>query len=315
MTPWWRSRRAAWTCLLVIIVAAGGVIAMSTVIVRRTILDPSTYTDALVAADVYERTYTEVLADPELATISDELLGELHIDPSVAVQGRALATSALRWVLPPSTIRSATETAIVAAVSHIRGESDRLEIDVDVTAALERIDHAAAARTTAILATVDREQIATTLAEYRDLVAEFLADAAEGTVPGTVPSLSVSDADAAAVVDAIVTSVGFEIDDDLRYRVELYVAAGREGDALLALASELIERHARDAADDLAVDLGTARGRLFDVAAAIDRRHPRDRRRPRHRRCGRGVVQAPHCHRRRTVRGRRRVGHRPAPPR
>ncbi|MET0955256.1 MAG: hypothetical protein ABWY68_04850, partial [Cryobacterium sp.] len=48
--------------------ALGGV-----VLVRGRVLDAGTYTSALVAADAYERTYTEVLADPELAGLAEQL--------------------------------------------------------------------------------------------------------------------------------------------------------------------------------------------------------------------------------------------------
>ena len=75
-------------------------------VVRGHILDEDTYTSALVSTNAYERAYTEVLADPELAELQDQLLGRLGLGSFTPTQIRALTSNALRWALPPSTLRS-----------------------------------------------------------------------------------------------------------------------------------------------------------------------------------------------------------------
>jgi hypothetical protein len=72
----------------------GFALASVVVVVRDRVLDPSLYSEALVRADAYERVYTEVLADPELAELKEQLLGGLQLDRLDATQLRVLTTSA-----------------------------------------------------------------------------------------------------------------------------------------------------------------------------------------------------------------------------
>jgi hypothetical protein len=51
-----------------------------------------------------------------------------------------LATSVLRLSVPPSTLREGTEKFIGAVIAYVRGDSDRLDADVDVTEVLSHID-------------------------------------------------------------------------------------------------------------------------------------------------------------------------------
>ncbi|QGG95719.1 hypothetical protein [Actinomarinicola tropica] len=104
--------RRAVDAALVLAVVLAGVVAVSTVVVRATILDESTYTQALTQADAFERIYTDVLPDPEVVAVQEALLGELRVPAPLATQARALATSAVRWALPPEAIQSATERAV-----------------------------------------------------------------------------------------------------------------------------------------------------------------------------------------------------------
>jgi hypothetical protein len=53
-----------------------------------------------VSTDAYERVYTEVLADPEFAELTEQLLGGLDRDALDPTQVRVLATSALRLRCP-----------------------------------------------------------------------------------------------------------------------------------------------------------------------------------------------------------------------
>src|SRR6476646_3297373 len=104
-----------------------GWLALSTaIIVRGKVLDEDTYTSALVSTDAYERVYTEVLADPEMAAIKEQLLGRIGLGPSTPTQFRALATNALRWAVPPSSLQPATEQLISDVLTYVRGDTDRL---------------------------------------------------------------------------------------------------------------------------------------------------------------------------------------------
>src|SRR5262245_28959293 len=72
------------------------------VVVRAVVLDHDTYTSALARTNAYERVYTEVLADPEVAGLQEQLLGQLRLGPATATEARVLTTNVLRLVAPPS---------------------------------------------------------------------------------------------------------------------------------------------------------------------------------------------------------------------
>jgi hypothetical protein len=61
--------------LLVAVFVVGFVLVSSVVLVRGRLFDAGTYSEALVRTDAYERVYTEVLADPEFAELTEQLLG------------------------------------------------------------------------------------------------------------------------------------------------------------------------------------------------------------------------------------------------
>src|SRR5690606_33078855 len=61
--------------ILVAVFVVGFALVSSVVLVRGRLLDDDLYAAALVQSDAYERVYTEVLADPELADLKEDLLG------------------------------------------------------------------------------------------------------------------------------------------------------------------------------------------------------------------------------------------------
>jgi len=126
--------------LLVAVFVAGFVLVSSVVLVRGRLLDAGMYSDALVRTDAYERVYTEVLADPEFAELTEQLLGGLDRGALEPTEARVLATSVLRLSFPPSTLREGTETFIGAVIAYVRGASDRLDADIDVAEVLSHID-------------------------------------------------------------------------------------------------------------------------------------------------------------------------------
>src|SRR5262249_36051392 len=104
-------RRVA-TALAALAVLAGVLGVTGALVVRRELLDAHTYQDAFVRADVYNRMYTEVLADPQLADTKEQLLGNLRVATLDPKSARILATNSLRWALPPSTIRQGTDALV-----------------------------------------------------------------------------------------------------------------------------------------------------------------------------------------------------------
>jgi hypothetical protein len=256
-TPPRRPRRSlALDAALVGLLSLGLVGIVGVLLVRYVVLEPDTYTSALVRADAYERTYTEVLADPELADLVEDLIGGLDVDPGLAADARIVGTNALRWTLPPSQLERGSEALITAVLAHIRGDADVLDADVDIEAVLDRIPSTGVTEARALLAYAE-SQLTTTPDEYRIAIEEFVAALAAGEVPDAVPELDVGGLASGEVVDLILDGLGLEPDDPARARVTASVLAGAERDLLITIGSAQVQDHAdevvlrlRDAAED-----------------------------------------------------------------
>ncbi|HMG40183.1 MAG TPA: hypothetical protein VK611_02605 [Acidimicrobiales bacterium] len=254
---------------LAAVFVVGYLLTASVVLVRGRLLDADLYTGALARNDAYERVYTEVLADPELAELADGLLGGLQRDRLDLSQARELSTAALRWTVPPSTLHRGTETFVAAVLGYVRGDTARLDGDVDVTDVLARIDEAAVTQVRSLLATAADEQVLADLAGYRAAVAAFAQELAAGRVPATVPVLSDAAAavDPAQVVDAILDGLGGNVDPRVREQVVAAVAAGGERDGLVTAAGGHVDRIADTASDRLSSALEGRRD--LDVVTEI----------------------------------------------
>lgn len=97
------------------------VVVSSTIVVRATVLSADTYLAALDEVDAFERVYTEALADPELAGLAVDLVGGTAVRREGANQARGVATAALRWAVPPSTLRGAVDATLNQTFAYLRG--------------------------------------------------------------------------------------------------------------------------------------------------------------------------------------------------
>jgi hypothetical protein len=267
---------------LAVVFVAGFLLVSTTVVVRTRLLDPGLYSEALARSDAYDRVYTEVLADPELADVVDRLLGDLDLPeraPAPA-QVRALATSALRLALPPSTLRQGTEAVVGATLAYIRDDTDRLGPDIDLQAVLDRVDEAAGVHVAALLGSA-REQVASTIEEYRAAVEAFADQLAAGEVPAAIPVISAAagaagvEPEPAALVGVILDAFGDRISPAERAQIETAVGAGDERGGLIAAVDGVVSARAAEAVRSLRADLED--GRAFDVVGEIADRAGRKR--------------------------------------
>lgn len=260
-------RRGAVTVLLVASFVLAAAVLGAVIVVRGRVLDPGTYASALVAADAYERTYTEVFADPELAGLAEQLLGDLGLPAPASTQARALGTNVLRWTVPPSTLRAGSEAVIAGAVAHVRGDTDRLDADVAIDGVIDRIPTTAVTEVRTLLAASTDRTVAS-IDEYRAAVAELAAQLAGGAVPDSIPVLGGAAFDPEDVIAAIVDGLGDRADDDLRPLVTAAVLGGDARDALITAASVAVSDHATAAGVRLRAGADDG-GRSLDVVAAI----------------------------------------------
>ena len=270
-----QGRRRTWPSLLLVAVfVAGFVLVSSVVVVRGRLLDAGLYSEALASTDAYDRVYTEVLADPEFAELTEQLLGGLDRDELDPTQVRALATSALRLSVPPSTLRGGTETFIRAVLAYLRGDSARLDADVDVSEVLRRIDESGVAWVHTRLATA-KDGVATSVESYRDAVDSFADRIAAGTLPDTIPVLGGTSFDPLQVLDVIYDRLGPNLDPRLREQIRAAVLSDDERDALIDATTQLIAGHAADATTDLRASLEDRRD--LDVVTEVADRAGRSR--------------------------------------
>ena len=269
---------AGTTMALAALFAVGFVLVATTVVVRTRLLDPDLYGEALARSDAYDRVYTEVLADPELADVVDRLLGDLDLPDAAPApeQVRALGTSALRLALPPATLRQGTEAVVGATLAYIRGDTDRLGPDIDLQAVLSRVDDAAGVHVASLLGSA-RDRVATSLDDYRTAVAAFADRLAAGDVPEAVPVLDAIgiEPEPGALVDTIVNAFGDRVGPEQRERIEAAVRAGDERGGLIAAVDGVVTARATEAVDGLRADLED--GRAFDVIGEIADRAGRPR--------------------------------------
>jgi hypothetical protein len=268
-----RRQVLAWcaTTLALVAVVAGFLVTSTVVVVRQRLLDETTYTGALARAEVYDRVYTDVLADPELGEARAGLLGGVDlrgIDPDDA---RILATNSLRWALPPSTLRGGTERFIAALVAYIRGDTVRLDATVNLDAVLADLEDAAINQIRSALARVrDDAAPASSLDGYRAAVAQVAERVAAGRLPTSLPTAGPGLADA-DVVAVVLSQLDERAAAGQREVVEAEVAAGNRRDALITALSTLVRPHADAAERGLRSRL--ADGRRFDPVAELADRH------------------------------------------
>ena len=229
------------------VAAAGIVIGLALVcaviVVRGVVLDPGTYRSALVETEAYDRIYTEVLADPALADLKEDLLGDLGVPAALAPQFRSLGVNVARWVVPPARLRQLTEAVIEPSIAYVRGDTPRLRADVAVAAIAAGVPEATISEVRALLAGAADRTVAST-DELRVAVAQLADQLAAGQVPDQIPKLGGTTFDPEEVAAAIVDGLGDRVDDDVRTMVLGAVLAGDERDAIISAAALAVEGHA-----------------------------------------------------------------------
>jgi hypothetical protein len=116
------------TVLLGVIFVLALVVFLAADLVSRDLLDPDLYTNALEEEDIYNRIYTELLADPAMVKAAGLMLGNLNLDPSLANNIVNFTTSTLYLVIPPDTIQGGVEGIINNVTAYFRGDTDELQL-------------------------------------------------------------------------------------------------------------------------------------------------------------------------------------------
>jgi hypothetical protein len=135
-SSFWSRPATKWviTVILGIVFLLALVVFLVANLVSDILLDPEIYNSALEETGVYDRIYTELLADPALEEAISMFLGNLNMDPGLADNILTFTTSTLYLVLPPDTIQTAVEGAIYGMTAYLRGDTEELQTRLDLTA-------------------------------------------------------------------------------------------------------------------------------------------------------------------------------------
>lgn len=228
------------------------VVVLSTV--SLTVQHAGYYEEALSRADVYDRLYTEVLTDPQIVEVTDQLLGRLPVD-------RSVVTANLRVVLPPAALRGVAHDVAAELAGYCSGDGGQLRLTVDLLPVFENIS-----RLVSVYLLGELSQARTyTAGDVAVLVRDVLAGAADlarGRVPASVPTLALSPAQAASVAAAMVRLVPAGDRTPLLARQVRVLLVTGDLRGALALIGPLVFRGADQAIADLQ---RRVRGRTVDL--------------------------------------------------
>ncbi|MEA3336371.1 MAG: hypothetical protein U9R25_10710 [Chloroflexota bacterium] len=203
--------------------------------VRRDILSPTLYSEALAENNIYERVYTDLLADPAVQDQVAEITG-IDIDLIVG-EAYAQVVSALYLILPPARMQAATEQFFTSLTSYLSGETEQLEENLGLGAALTPevlADHVVKAATAAAVEAIDKttpivERRAEKLVE-EELVAymDQISQGRLGPIPNRLLRTTVAGLSLAAseqLVDLLLGPAAETASDQTRLQIEAALAA------------------------------------------------------------------------------------------
>jgi len=131
MSDGWRK---FWTIILGVVFVLAFVAFIFGVVIRRDLLAPDLYTQALSENAVYDRVYTELLADPAVQEQFKELTGiEFNL---LTEEAYAQIVGALYVILPPAQMESATNQFFTRLTNYLAGNTPELPENLELGQAL-----------------------------------------------------------------------------------------------------------------------------------------------------------------------------------
>ena len=91
------------------------------------------YNSTIAGEDTYNRIYNEVLVDEEIASITQDLLGDIQVVSHDDIVGL------LKQIMPPEYLQSQVEGAIQGSVDYLNHEVETLELFLELGPPLDRI--------------------------------------------------------------------------------------------------------------------------------------------------------------------------------
>ena len=239
--------------LLVMGVGAVGFVTAS--VVHDEVLKPDLYADAFAENEVYRRVYSDVLTDPAVRSVTDGLLGGFDFGGRDLADTTALSNALVRLAFPPDVLREVVDEILANVLAYLRGDSARLDTQVTLVGALERLDEAAAVAVRNVLAGA-ATQVLLNLDRYEASVRKFAEELAAGRIPTSVPVVGGNEVSEAEIIAAIDEATRFGLPVAVRDQVMAAVRSGEDRDALITAAATLTRSHLTALSAALATDGG-----------------------------------------------------------
>lgn len=154
------------------------------------LIQPETYYTAINQTDAYNRIYDEVLVDDALSASTRNLLGGVDLD----LQNQAVPL--LKAIMPPAYLQQQTENNIDRFTSYMSGETEPLQLYIDLQQPLQRIKSEAQAEVRRHIDQLEIPQPPPTGGCGPDAIQRLAAEAAppiaqlsRGQLPPSAPSL------------------------------------------------------------------------------------------------------------------------------
>jgi len=97
------------------------------------LLNADFYSRTIAEQDTYNRIYDDVLLDPEMEKITQDLLGDIQVVSHKDIVGL------LKEIMPPEYLQSQVDGAIRRSVDYLNEDAETLEIYVELGPPLDRI--------------------------------------------------------------------------------------------------------------------------------------------------------------------------------
>lgn len=181
--------RATASLVLGILIIAGLFYLLVPVNILERLVTAEVYHDAIIEADTYNRVYDKELLEEALGGPDGGLLGDIEIDDDDQL------VEFLRDVLPPAYLQGQTEENIDRVTAYMRGETDTLEVYVELSEPLARFEPAARAwvfraiSDLEIIEPTDSGCSADAMLRLSAAAAEPISRVADGSLPESAPSL------------------------------------------------------------------------------------------------------------------------------
>ena len=217
------------------------------------LLDPALYSRTLDDNDIYDRIYTELLADPELQDTTKLLLGDINIGAGTTEEVYSFTVSTLRLLLPPETIQTSLERVVDEITAYLKGDTEKLEGVLSLSDALndpefnERLISSINAFTAELI--LQAESGVESVAGVVDVsgvqfFVDSLADGELSDIPtGFLTSIPVdlTDAEREEIATALFDAIDDILTDEVRLQIEAALAADDVPGALSVVIREVLQ--------------------------------------------------------------------------